>query len=262
MTHTPFALRLALVAALVSGCITTPAPSSPGSLYSRTMTYQGMSYPFVVYVPTTYDARTPAPSVLLIHGAGGSGPDFITTWTGFAESKGIIVVAPTLDLSAEAERNVPVVFPRLMDAVKTEWNVDPARRYLFGYSAGGYFVYDAALLNASYFAGAGVFGSVIQPEYDDIVRRAERTTSIAIYLGDRDQYFSLQQGRRTRDLLLANGLDVHYVELANQDHDYPVVAGSVNADVWAYLTSRPARANQGRSETHQPSAPVDAVTTH
>ncbi len=177
----------------------------------------------------------------LIHGAGGDGPDFVTTWTSIADAKGIILVAPTLDLSAEAEQDVPVVFPRLMDAVTSEWNVDPARRYLFGYSAGGYFVYDAALLNANYFAGAGVFASVIQPDYDAIVLRAQRPTSIAIYLGDHDPYFSLAEGRRTRDLLVAKGMDVHYVELANQDHDYQAVAASVNADVWAYLTSRPTR---------------------
>jgi phospholipase/carboxylesterase len=233
---------LVLAVALVAhGCITSPQQPAPGSLVSRVMTYDGLSYPFVVYVPSSYDPRIAAPAVLLVHGAGGDGPDFVGTWTTLAESKGIILVAPTLDLSADAETKVPVVFPRLMDAAASEWNVDPARRYLFGYSAGGYFVYDAALLNANYFAGAGVFGSVIQPEYDSIVADAQRTTSIAIYLGDHDPYFSFAEGRRTRDLLLGHGMDVHYVELANQDHDYAAVAVKVNADFWRYITSRPER---------------------
>ena len=99
-------------------------------------------------------------------------------------------------------------------------------------------MYDAALLNSDYFAGAAIFASVIQPEYDGIVRQARRKTGIAIYLGDRDQYFSLQQGRRTRDLLLAHGMTVHYVELANHDHDYSAVAGTVNDDAWQFLISR------------------------
>jgi predicted esterase len=108
---------------------------------------------------------------------------------------------------------------------------------LFGYSAGGYFVYDAALLSANYFAGGAIYAAVIQPEYDWIVRDAQRATSIAIYLGDHDQFFSVQQGRRTRDLLLAAGMNVHYVELADHDHEYGSVADSINADAWTFLTS-------------------------
>lgn len=45
--------------------------------------------------------------------------------------------------------------------------------------------------------------------------QAQRKTGIAIYLGDHDLYCSLQQGRRTRDLLVANGMDVHYAKLVN-----------------------------------------------
>ena len=233
----PFLVRLT-VSALAFGCVSLTPPSGPGALVERVMQYNGAEYPFVVYVPTTYDPRTPLPAMLLVHGGGGNGPDFIESWRAFAESKGIILVAPTLDLSAAAETQVPVVFPRLMDAVKSEWNVDPARRYVFGYSAGGYFVYDAALLSADVFAGAAVYASVIQPDYDGIVQQAKRKTSIAIYIGDRDPYFSLQQARRTRDLLLAGGMDVHYVEIQNHDHEYASVARTISEDAWAFLTSR------------------------
>ncbi|MEP6780339.1 MAG: hypothetical protein ABJC26_10660 [Gemmatimonadaceae bacterium] len=241
MTHRRMRCLFFSIALLLPGCITSPGAAGPGTIVSRQMTYDGRSYPFVVYVPTTYHSHVSAPAVLLVHGGGGDGPGFIGTWINIAESKGIILVAPTLDLSAAAETMVPIVFPRLMDAAASEWNIDAARRYLFGYSAGGYFVYDAALLNANYFAGAGVFAAVIQPEYDSIARNAQRSTSIAIYLGDHDSFFSLQDGRRTRDLLLMNGMDVHYVELANQGHDYGAVSNEVNDDFWRYITSRPGR---------------------
>ena len=230
-----------LVVAFAAGCINPGQAVGPGTVTSRVMTYDGVPYPYAVYVPTTYNPRVAYPSLLLVHGAGGSGPDFINNWSALAESKGIILVAPTLDLSAAAETRVPLVFPRIMEAVRSEWNVDPVRRYLFGYSAGGYFVYDAALLNADYFAAAGIFAAVIQPDYDGIVAQAPRKTGIAIYLGDHDPYFSLQQGRRTRDLLVAAGMDVHYVELGNQGHDYPAIASSVNEDVWKYLVAHPLR---------------------
>jgi poly(3-hydroxybutyrate) depolymerase len=208
-----------------------------GGVVTRGMVSDGVQYSFVVYVPTTYVATKPLPALLLVHGAGGNGPQFLEYWRAFAELKGIILIAPTLDLSAAAETTVPVVFPRIMSTVEQEWSVDASQRYLFGYSAGGYFVYDAALLSANYFAGGAIYAAVIQPEYDWIVRDAQRATSIAIYLGDHDQFFSVQQGRRTRDLLLAAGMNVHYVELADHDHEYGSVADSINADAWTFLTS-------------------------
>lgn len=227
-----FAQMLAL-----TGCSALTV-SEPGVVVARSMSYDGVQYPFVVYLPTSYDAKTPMPAILLVHGAGGNGPAFLETWREMADSRGIILVAPTLDLGADAETRVPVAFPRIMDQVKAEWNVDVTRRYLFGYSAGGYFVYDAALLSANYFAAAAIFASVIQPDYDGIVAQAQRKTAIAIYRCDHDPYFTVTQGRRTRDLLVAAGMDVRYVELAGRDHDYGAAAQQVNADAWAFMSAR------------------------
>ena len=222
---------------LAAACFGSPLPSqAPGDLAQRTVQKDGVNYPFVVFVPTTSSAGTALPAMLLVHGAGGNGPDFLATWQSFAESHGIILVAPTLDLSAAAEVNVPVVFPAIMDAVRREWSVDASRLYVFGYSAGGYFAFDAALLNSTYFAAAGIFASVIQPEYDGVAKQAVRRTGIAMYMGDRDQYFTLAQARRTRDLLQANGVDVRYVELPNQGHDYLTASAYVNADAWAFMS--------------------------
>ncbi len=120
---------------------------------------------------------------------------------------------------------------------KEKWSVDRRRLYVFDYSAGGYFAYDAALLNSEYFAAGGVFAGIIQPEYDGIARQATRRTGIAVYIGDRDQFFSVAQARRTRDVLQANHVDVRYVELPNQDHNYGAAASFVNADVWRFFSA-------------------------
>lgn len=230
-----------LIVLLSSGCIAQTQPVTTPGIVQRVMRLDGIDYPYVVFAPSTYNASMALPSVLLVHGAGGNGVEILQYWRDLAEAKGIILIAPTLDLSAEAETQVPIVFPKLMQAAQREWTIDPTRRFLFGYSAGGYFAYDAALLSANTFAGAAIFASVIQPAYDEIARQASRKTSIAIYLGDHDQYFTLAQGRRTRDLLTANGVDVHYVELSGHDHQYGAVANFVNTDAWQYLTSRVGR---------------------
>jgi len=216
------------------GCGASPgnqSSSAPGSIQ-----FQGSEYPYAVFVPSIYDGVHALPAILLIHGGGGNGPDFLKLWQDFAEKNGIILVAPTLPLGAALETQVPELFPALMDLVKTQWKVDSRRIYLFGYSAGGYSTFDAAMLDSTYFAAAGVFAAIITPDYYWIVQKAQRKTPVAIYIGDHDQFFSLMQTRATRDLLLAKGFPVHYVEIPNQDHNYPAIAGWVNQDVWTFMS--------------------------
>jgi dipeptidyl aminopeptidase/acylaminoacyl peptidase len=123
-----------------------------------------------------------------------------------------------------------------MDTVKQSWHFDPHRAYVFGYSAGGYSTFDAATLDSTYFASAGVFAAIITPDYYSIITQAQRKTPIAIYIGDHDQFFTLAQTRATRDVLVANGFTVHYVELPNQDHNYAAASAQVNSDAWNFMS--------------------------
>lgn len=200
--------------------------------------FNGSHYSYAVFVPSTHDATHPMPAILLVHGAGGNGLDFLNLWRDFAQKSGIILVAPTLpsgDRGAELESQVPQMFRDLMEIVKKQWNVDPQRIYLFGYSAGGYFTFDTAMMDSTYFAAAGVFAARITPDFEWIVQKAQRKMPIALYVGDHDPFFSLEQTRGTRDLLRANGFTVHYVEILNQNHNYPAISDRVNRDAWAFL---------------------------
>ena len=57
-----------------------------------------------------------------------------------------------------------------------------------------------------------------------------------MYMGDHDQFSTLAQARRTRDLLLKNNFPLHYVELPNQDHNFAIAAPKVEPDAWKYLS--------------------------
>jgi dienelactone hydrolase len=70
-----------------------------------------------------------------------------------------------------------------------------------------------------------------------IVDSAQRKIPIAIYIGDRDQFFPIAQARSTRALLESHGFPVRYTELPGQDHAYAPVSGRVNDDVWTYLSA-------------------------
>jgi poly(3-hydroxybutyrate) depolymerase len=231
------ALVLLLTLALSSTCCdVVAAPANSAAAKSGSFTYQGVRYPNIVRVPSGYEGSQPLPALLLIHGAGGKGQDMVNLWESFADSHHIILVAPTLPLDAEFEKLVPRLFPALMDSVKQQWNVDPNRIYVFGYSAGGYVTFDAATLASTYFAAAAVFADIIAPEYYQIIQQAQRRTPIAIYIGDHDQYFSVKQVQATRDRLVANGFPVHFVVVPHQDHNYAAASVFVNSDAWQFMS--------------------------
>ena len=247
--HTVFVLACALAFVVgAAGCggggsstgEATPPPAStaitPGAVVGRQLTFSGSVYPYYLYVPHSYDGSHAMPSVLMLHGAGGNGADFIKTWENQAEKSGLLLVAPTVPGTPQYEAQSPALFRALMEAAKTEVKVDPKRMYLFGHSNGGYATFYSAMFDSDYFAGAGVFAGIITPDYDWIVSHAQRKTAFAIYIGDSDPFFTLAQTRRTRDLLLTHGFPVHYVELAHTDHNYPAVADTVNVDAWQYLS--------------------------
>jgi poly(3-hydroxybutyrate) depolymerase len=200
----------------------------------HSFTFGSAAYRYNVFTPKGPTEQLPA--LLLIHGAGGRGMDMLNQWKTFAEKKRIVLVAPDFPLDAEFEKTIPELFPALMEKVREAQHFDPHRVYIFGYSAGGYCTFDAATLASTYFAAAGTFGSFIDPSYDSIVTQATRKTPIAIYIGDHDQWVSLEKTRRTRDLLKANHFPVHYTELIDRDHNYSAASSTINPDVWKFMS--------------------------
>ncbi len=224
-----------------------PAPptgdAAPGEVHGYRILFQEEIYPYQVFVPRGYRTRPAGPELLLLHGVGGDGAWSIAAWKDLADEQGILLVAPTLQFSPQLDPLVPTLLRAILAEVAAKWQPDPTRVYLFGHSAGGVLTFDAAMLDADRFAAAAVHAAVIYPNYDWILGRARRKIPIAYYIGDRDQFFPLAQARRTRDILLAAGFPLHYLELPSHDHDYHAVAAQVNRDAWAFLSqySLPAR---------------------
>ncbi len=210
------------------------APVATRASVTRSLEFGGEQIPYDVYVPAAQGQR---PVLLVLHGARGRGGDMLQLWQEMADEQGIILVAPTLSLSAEQEARIPQLIPALMAEATRGLAFDPRRVYVFGYSAGGYFTYDIATLLSTRFAAAAVFAMVIAPEYASIVDRAQRKTPIAIYIGDHDSFWTVDQTRATRDLLVSRGFPVHYVEIANQGHGYAAIAQTINRDAWAFMSS-------------------------
>jgi len=117
-----------------------------------------------VTVPASYDADTPAPLIVLLHGysSSGEGQDAYFGMSELADDYGFLFVAPDGTREAGGNRlrfwngsdaccnlqgaDVDDVgyLLALVDAVSAEWSVDPRRVYLVGHSNGGFMSYRIA----------------------------------------------------------------------------------------------------------------------
>ena len=112
----------------------------------------------VVYVPASYAPGAPAPFVLLLHGAGGTGADFITRRIPEADATGQILLAPdsrraTWDAMNTGHFGPDIVFldSALRDTF-AKYTIDPRRVAVAGFSDGATISLALGLANGDLFA--------------------------------------------------------------------------------------------------------------
>ena len=187
---------------------------------------------YLYYSP---DATSHLPVVILLHGAGDQPVHMIDAWKTFATKERVALLAPDLPRKLSYEEKAPAIFRCVVEDAAHFMQIDPQRVYLFGNSMGGYLTYDAAMFESEFFAAAAVHGMRLDPDYAGIIKKTTRKMPVAIYIGDHDQFSSIESVRKTRDLLRGEGFPVHYVELDHHDHNYYAVADQVNADAWNFM---------------------------
>jgi len=233
---TVFAVVACICAALLAVRNSHKRSSDASRVVIHTLRFGSSEYRYYVFTPAPTQTSKPLPLLFLVHGIGGNGLHFLRLWQDFARQNQIVLLAPTLPVQGGLEKDVADLFPSFVeDAKKRCGNIDPRRIYLFGYSVGGYSAFDAATLDSNYFAAAAVLAGVITPDYDWILEKAQRKTPVAMYMGDRDRRFSLAQAERTRNVLVAHGFPVRYVEIAQQYHYYGEKLAWVQQDSWNFM---------------------------
>jgi phospholipase/carboxylesterase len=185
---------------------------------------------FSLYVPEYYTPDRAWPLVMALHGGSANGRGFLWSWLRDARSHGAIVIAPTetgttLNKSTWALMGDDTDTPnlnRILDLVRSRWNVDPAKLLLTGMSDGGTFCYVTGLERASPFTHLAPVAATFHPLMAETAD-AERLRDLPVYLvhGRLDWMFPVQVARQTRDLLSAAGADVTYRELDDLSHTYP-----------------------------------------
>ncbi len=225
----------------VAPCFATLATSglaqSTASVPRTTERIQERSYQFEeasqqmeyqLYVPTAYDAATPSPLLVLLHGAG-SNPGVIIRYQGLtdlAEERGYIVVAPMgYDLVAGygapsgraselSERDVMNVLELTLE----EFNVDRDRVYLSGHSMGGAGTLHLAIKYPDIWAALGPVAPGVPGTSPDALSAITHIPVIMVH-GDDDASASVEISRTWVAKMAELGMTHRYIEIPGGDHN-------------------------------------------
>jgi dipeptidyl aminopeptidase/acylaminoacyl peptidase len=225
-----------MLACAASNWIAAQSSSNPPGVLSLAASCGGLSWTYKLYSPRP---ASPEPAVLLLHGAGDIPDNMVAAWEKFGAREGIVLIAPRLPRNDKFEAVAPRVFRCVVEDAKLHTAIDPRRIFVFGNSMGGYLAYDAAMFDSDYFAAVAVTGMIISPDYDSILNQAKRKTPIVFFMGDHDQFSTLAQARRTRDLLVHGGFPLEYHEIKDHDHNYYALSDYINNAAFAFFRSHP-----------------------
>jgi len=199
--------------------------------------FNSQSRTYYLLVPEKLSS--PAPLILLLHGSGRDGMSQIDAWKALAEEQKVILLAPNSFKSEEwsFSADPPEFFKVLLDAVSNAYQVDGQHVYLFGHSAGASFALYLAIMESEYFAATAVHAGALKGDSDAYMEHAPRKIPVAIWVGTKDQFFSLENVRKTRDKFKEHGFPVQLTEMPGHDHDYYSVAGNLNKTIWEFFSA-------------------------
>jgi phospholipase/carboxylesterase len=194
---------------------------------------------FSLYVPEYYTPDRAWPLVMGMHGGSGNGRNFLWSWLRDARSFGAILVAPTATGPTWALMGEDADSPnlsRILESVRSRWNVDPARMLLSGMSDGGTFCYVSGLDSASPFTHLAPVASTFHPLMAEMAD-AGRLRGLPVFLahGRLDWMFPVQVARHTAEALSSAGAKVTYREIDDLSHTYP---REINAELLKWLNGK------------------------
>jgi predicted peptidase len=233
----------------------------------RTLTLDGSEYRYQVYVPRAFNRATRWPIIVALHGGGEYGNDGLLQTRG-ALARAIhqhpdrfpaIVIFPQADADNTPgwQDEVAVAALAAVDKAIKEFNGDPSRVYLTGYSAGGNGAWYLAAHHPERFAAVvplcgfvGEFrGRASGLHYPPVVSDPDPYAGVAnlvaklpiwIFHGDTDQNVSVTESRRMLAALKAVGANVQYTELPGVDHNtWDPVYDRADLFDWMFRQKRP-----------------------
>jgi phospholipase/carboxylesterase len=180
---------------------------------------------FSLYVPETYDAGTPLPLVVALHGGHGHGRDFLWSWLREARDRAF-VLAPTSRDRTWSIMGLPDVdaepLRQMVEFVDGRYAVDRDRVLLTGMSDGATYALLCGLGDGMPYTHLAPACGALHPFLlgNGGLQRA-RGRPIYLVHGALDWMFPVPTARMTRDVLASAGARLVYREIPDLSHTYP-----------------------------------------
>jgi predicted esterase len=213
--------------------ITVSAPAREMAT-RNTFEFAANTRTFYTFVPK---AEGPLPLVLLLHGSGRNGQVMVDAWAVLAAKEHFIVAAPDAYDPAfwQLKMDPPDFLHAVVDQVEAKHAVDRNRIYLFGHSAGAVYALLLAILDSHSFAAAAVHAGALQPDNYRLFAYAGRRMPIAIWVGDQDLLFPVEQVTAAKKEFESNGFPIELEIIPHHDHNYYVISDEMNGKAWEFL---------------------------
>jgi predicted peptidase len=212
---------------------------------SRTLTIDGKTFQYRVFVPKGWSSKKTWPVILFLHGAGERGDDNLTqTRVGLGPAilrqqdtfKSIVVMPQCPANRWWSEPEMQAMALRSLDQTAKEFRADASRTYLTGLSMGGYGSWTMAATNPNRFAAIAVVCGGVRPppglnlpqammgfaaEADPYGAVASRVgkTPVWVFHGDADLAVPVTESRKMVEALKAAHGDVRYNEYSGVGHN-------------------------------------------
>jgi poly(3-hydroxybutyrate) depolymerase len=212
-------------------------PAQAAVVAKQTLSFEGQDRTFYLYVPD--GGEGPLPMVVLLHGSGGNGLFMIQHWQEIAVREHIVLLAPDslhTDIGWDLHNDGPDYIHAAIKAAAAAHPIDFHRLYLFGQSGGAVYALNLAMLESEYFAAAAYHaGGWRKPAEYHFSDYAKRKIPIAAYIGDKDEYFSLDSVQETERILTQRGFPAELHLLPGRVHAYSDVPPDFHDTVWNFL---------------------------
>lgn len=182
-------------------------------------TFDGTMQPVAIYVPASYAPSHPAPLVLFLHGHPQAetslmAPDYIAK---LADATGSIVAAPYGRGYYDFRGSIADVYDTV-DAVSKAFSIDSRKRFLAGYSMGGFSVFEVAPVHPDVWSGIMcISGALLGHDAHGVTSMLSKTP-VYVLTGSDDDSIPTSYPTATAVYLLVNGLPVSFYSQPHGTH--------------------------------------------
>ncbi|MFL5518086.1 MAG: alpha/beta hydrolase [Gemmatimonadales bacterium] len=226
----PAALRLLHSSGRLAARPAKVSPREPPPCGIVRLGLSGSERDGVVYRPATLRADRPAPLLLLLHGATGSGSRAIQVFKHLADERGLLLLAPdsrayTWDIVLGGFGPDIESVDRALVAVFRQQNIDPARVAVGGFSDGASYALTLGLANGDLFSRVLAFSPGFVA---DVIRRG--SPRFFVSHGTRDTILPIETcGRRIAREFRELGYHIRFLEF-DGGHGIPAAVAEAAVD--------------------------------